>query len=233
MLEPRAFTEILTDLDTARRELHHLELLLGTGTLLGAWENVHNARGRCRTLTRTIRHLETELDNAVTAEAKADGNAHLLHEAAAFLGDINLAVTLHAVYGPDLTAQLATALAAPEPDSCCPDETCHRCTRWVERIRWSTTNTVPGEPDVTIARVDGWHYFINPAAHDLDRRLLGCNGKEFTFHFTDGRTLTSNDVWSEGEIPARFRDRLPDNAVIVDPRPTFRSTAPANWDTPF
>jgi hypothetical protein len=73
---------------------------------------------------------------------------------------------------------------------------------------------------IPVARVDGVHYVVKPYNRTDPPRYLGFGGTVFTFRFHDGREITSNDVMSQGEIPAHFRDRLPDNAVIVPQQPT-------------
>ncbi|MFM9373232.1 hypothetical protein [Streptomyces sp. Da 82-17] len=112
---------------------------------------------------------------------------------------------------------------------CCTDETCHYCRFWLEKVAMhldgdQCRDLRRGET-YPVARVNGHHYAIRP--HDPVTRpgLLGFYGQQFTFHFHDGREITSNDVMSQGDIPARFRDRLPDNAVIV-PQPTTPNPRP-------
>ena len=68
---------------------------------------------------------------------------------------------------------------------------------------------------VPVARVNGVHYVVKPYDRTGPDRFLGFGGQVFTFRFHDGREITSNDVMCQGEIPARWRARLQDNAVIV------------------
>ncbi|MFC7794587.1 hypothetical protein [Streptomyces cinereoruber] len=103
---------------------------------------------------------------------------------------------------------------------CCADETCFDCRFWNEKVTWATNgdtvpSRIPGSPDDHVARADGWHYVIRPMDHDTPAQYLGFGGRLFTFRFTDGREVVSNNVMCQGQIPARWRDRLPDNAVIV------------------
>jgi hypothetical protein len=37
----------------------------------------------------------------------------------------------------------------------------------------------------------------------------------------DGEEIETNNVWHQGKVPERFRDRLPDNATMVE-LPRFR-----------
>jgi len=47
-----------------------------------------------------------------------------------------------------------------------------------------------------------------------DGDFRGFGGKEFKITFKDGREMTCNNLWHRGEIPERFLERLPDNAVF-------------------
>lgn len=67
--------------------------------------------------------------------------------------------------------------------------------------------------------IDGWTYSpgSEPADPSRDRRLLGMAGRRFDFQFLDGRgPYTSHNLWCGGQIPERFRDRLPDNARFLN-----------------
>ncbi|MET8746357.1 hypothetical protein [Streptomyces sp. NPDC004728] len=106
---------------------------------------------------------------------------------------------------------------------CCANETCFACRYWEERVRWAENDGMMpacgSEPAGLIARVNGQHYVLKPFNTTRQSQWLGHQGQVFTFRFTDGRQYTSNDVWCQGEIPAHFRDRLPDNAIITIPSP--------------
>lgn len=60
-------------------------------------------------------------------------------------------------------------------------------------------------------RVDGSHYYIG-IEHPGHSAFQGFGGKKFIIKFNDGRKIVSTNLWHQGEIPSRFRDRLPDNA---------------------
>ncbi|MFF2411796.1 hypothetical protein [Streptomyces sp. NPDC058092] len=117
-------------------------------------------------------------------------------------------------------------MSAPETNQCCTTGACFACRYWEERVRWAESDGMMpasgSEPAGLIARVDGQHYVLQPFNTTRQSQWLGHRGQVFTFRFTDGRRVTSNDVWCQGEIPAHFRDRLPDNAVIVPPFPSGR-----------
>jgi hypothetical protein len=61
-------------------------------------------------------------------------------------------------------------------------------------------------------RIDGSHFQIGPDYPKGYRGSLGFGGREFHIEFNDGRRVVTHNLWSQGEIPDRFRDILPDNA---------------------
>jgi hypothetical protein len=106
---------------------------------------------------------------------------------------------------------------------CCTGETCFACRFWLEKVQWAEDGDQyrqRGQQTGTpVARVNGRHYMVKPYNTTSPPQFLGFGGAVWTFRFHDGRTITSNDVMTQGEIPARFRDRLPDNAVLVPQTP--------------
>lgn len=40
----------------------------------------------------------------------------------------------------------------------------------------------------------------------------GFGGSRFEIEFFDGRKVTTTNLWSNGEIPEKFKEQLPDNA---------------------
>jgi hypothetical protein len=77
-----------------------------------------------------------------------------------------------------------------------------------------------------VAIVGGRYYVVHPFSTAAAPKSLGYGGDRFTFRFADGRLICSNDVWNGSSIPARFRDRLPDNASLVPNEPKYRPTVP-------
>lgn len=82
---------------------------------------------------------------------------------------------------------------------------CLSCAHWLDLLRLVN--------DPNSVRVDGGHYLMYPSGGSGGMRGFG--GRMFAITFNDGRTVTCNNLWSQGAIPERFRDRLPDNAVFV------------------
>lgn len=82
---------------------------------------------------------------------------------------------------------------------------CSKCAFWLDLIRRKGDHT---------AVIDGTHYSVFPAA-DPKKGLLGFGGRKFTVKFKDGRTVVTNNMWHQGEVPALFRKHLPDNAEFV------------------
>lgn len=72
---------------------------------------------------------------------------------------------------------------------------------WLEKDR----------PD--IVRVKGVHYVIGQEDPLFPTFMRGFGGRKFRFKMNDGRIIESTNVWHQGEIPEKWKDRLPDNAV--------------------
>lgn len=53
----------------------------------------------------------------------------------------------------------------------------------------------------------------NPSRH----AFLGFAGRRFWIRFFDGKTITTNNLWLNGEIPEEFRTELPDTAEFYTP----------------
>jgi hypothetical protein len=83
------------------------------------------------------------------------------------------------------------------------NQLCFNCQFWWEKI---------AQADKLI-RVDGHCYRIpKPTVHEI---FKGFGGAKFKIKFKDGRVIETDNLWHNGEIPAHFRDRLPDNAEFV------------------
>jgi len=81
---------------------------------------------------------------------------------------------------------------------------CFHCDHWVE---WEKR-----KDDPRVARIEGGHYrYSDPT----DKGFRGFGGRKFVIQFDDGRLIESSNLWFQGDIPDRFRERLPDNAKFV------------------
>ena len=85
---------------------------------------------------------------------------------------------------------------------------CFDCNFWLKRIRESGPTSVV---------INGVRYTIaDEPPKGSARTFLGHGGGTFYIRFIDGRetdTVTTHNLWCQGNVPDRFRDRLPDNAV--------------------
>lgn len=57
--------------------------------------------------------------------------------------------------------------------------------------------------------IDGVRYSLGPGSSG------GMAGRKFEIEFFDGRKVTTNDLWCQGEIPESFRSRIPDTARFL------------------
>jgi hypothetical protein len=79
---------------------------------------------------------------------------------------------------------------------------CYSCEYWHVHIADASAGNV--------VRVDGRHYRIGEEVNRGGFR--GFDGQRFKIKFTDGREVVTTNLWCQGAIPHRYRDRLPDNA---------------------
>ena len=100
------------------------------------------------------------------------------------------------------SAEVNDKLAAMQP-------LCFTCCFWMEYVFLRDA--------ADVVRKDGKHMAIGPAGKPPWVR--GCGGSRFEIRFSDGRVVTTDNLWHQGTIPDRFRERLPDNAVSVETLP--------------
>lgn len=94
---------------------------------------------------------------------------------------------------------------------------CCDCAGWLRYIDCTDRYTVgPFKRRMINRRVvaGGRYYQVEPDLPANYRDCAGYGGTELTIRFHDGSTLVTRNLWDRGEIPACFRERLPDNASI-------------------
>lgn len=82
----------------------------------------------------------------------------------------------------------------------CSDE-CFTDNYWLERV-----NNKASKSQVVI---NGYMFQIGSG---LMGGSKGFDGAKFVILFNDGRKVITDNLWSNGEIPEKFRAQLPDNA---------------------
>jgi hypothetical protein len=83
---------------------------------------------------------------------------------------------------------------------------CFTCHHWDELLA--------RKDDPTVVRAQHRHYIVGAAK--TPHRFNGFGGSEFKIRFNDGREVVTVDLWSQGTIPAHYRERMPDNAVFLE-----------------
>lgn len=100
---------------------------------------------------------------------------------------------------------------------------CWDCQFWVSRVaevRAGTRRGVgrQGTP-VVVDRLHGQdHVFVGIGQSRTPSSHNGYGGSWFTLTFTDGRVVETCDLWNGGQVPERFRDRLPVTATVTSGR---------------
>lgn len=89
---------------------------------------------------------------------------------------------------------------------------CFTCNYWLNYV------CLEHDPDEQLRRLpmraNGVHRVGN--MDNSAKGFKGFGGASFIFEHNDGRIIFCNNVWQQGEIPARFKDRLPDNGRFLD-----------------
>lgn len=96
------------------------------------------------------------------------------------------------------------------------EQVCDECTQRELKSQDDYWNKLVEQKDnERYVRVDGHHYAISPD-NSSPNTMRGFGGRRFNILFKDGRKVVSHNLWAQGSIPLRFRERLPDNAFFVD-----------------
>ncbi|AHH20880.1 hypothetical protein NONO_c61040 [Nocardia nova SH22a] len=107
------------------------------------------------------------------------------------------------------------------------DCTCRQDRFWWEKYQWMRDGDSTGEtrangmrraPRRDVLRIDGWHYVPRVIDAHSPAPVRGFGGVTYRWRWLDDPTQTvhwSDDVFTQGEIPAQMRHILPDNAVFV------------------
>lgn len=83
-------------------------------------------------------------------------------------------------------------------------QTCLNCAYWLDLI--------PASPEAII--IAGNYYTLGPEDEPENRK--GFAGFSFTIERTDGGIVHTTNLNHCGQIPSHFKDRLPDNARLID-----------------
>lgn len=83
---------------------------------------------------------------------------------------------------------------------------CFGCDHWVSLEKIGERSDV--------VRVGGVHYMIGAGTHD-GAGFKGFGGAQFKIKFVDGREAETRNLWCQGTIPHRFRERMPNNAEFL------------------
>jgi len=85
---------------------------------------------------------------------------------------------------------------------------CFNCNFWAEYVE--------RKDETNIVRAQHRHYVACEEASLGSHPWKGFSGHRFKIRFNDGREIETTNLWSQGVIPDRWRERLPDNAVFLE-----------------
>lgn len=88
---------------------------------------------------------------------------------------------------------------------------CPRCFFWWMMVKARTNGNVTDEGNKCVV-VGGQHYRI--CDENSESLFRGYGGAKFIIDFFDGSTVTTTNLWHDGEVPEVFREHLPNNATF-------------------
>ena len=90
---------------------------------------------------------------------------------------------------------------------------CFSCNFWTEYL---DKQNRPNHVIVASAYDDKAHdHFVIGPETNSTIAMKGHGGRKFIIRFKDGREVTTTNLWSQGTIPDRFKDRFKVNAEII------------------
>lgn len=99
---------------------------------------------------------------------------------------------------------IADYLSGEEKTIMDEESVCFDCAFWLNLYRNCSESII----------FDNCHYIDGGFSND-DSEFLGYAGDVFEIEMMDGKTIKTNNLWHQGEIPEHFRDRLKNNAKII------------------
>lgn len=96
-------------------------------------------------------------------------------------------------------------------------EKCHTELFWEEKVIWAEDcRTEEEEP---VFRFKGEHFVI--AAEDEETSFRGGSGRLYYVYYCKGpfagKIIKTTNLWSQGIVPEKYENLLPDNATLMEP----------------
>ena len=92
-------------------------------------------------------------------------------------------------------------------DSLIEKRLCFSCNFWQEKYEYDQLH--PGKGVV----IDGTHYYIED--ENSKSYFRGFGGAKFVIQFNNGEVVETTNLWCQGEIPAIWQEKFPDNAKFL------------------
>lgn len=109
------------------------------------------------------------------------------------------------------------------------EKLCFSCVHWdIESSRKNDTRRII---------IDGYCYGVGdkePTRDAKDRvsgEMWGFGGRRFDIELFTGQRFTTHNLWGGGQIPERFRERMPDNARFLNGASKAQVGATTCWDS--
>lgn len=85
---------------------------------------------------------------------------------------------------------------------------CFRCDFWLRYVE-----SDPTDPRAVV--IKGEHFMIGDEERKHRGEMRGFAGRKFIIEKLTGERIVTTNLWYQGKIPQRFRDKLPDNAKFI------------------
>lgn len=77
--------------------------------------------------------------------------------------------------------------------------------------KWFWTKTLDGNAII----IDGVCYHDGGRVDKNYRGFIGFGGREWLIAMSDGRIISTNNLWHNGTVPEEYREQHPDNAKFI------------------
>jgi len=140
------------------------------------------------------------------------GNLVMLTPAYNSLEDLHKSQAIHTESCKECGGVITLNYIGKVPDTLIQKQLCFSCNHWSEII-----DNKDNERTVIVKSTVYWRKDFRKIEKHLEH-VLGFSGHVFNIKMKSGETYTTNDLWCSGDIPDRFKSRLPDkNTFDIQP----------------
>jgi len=119
----------------------------------------------------------------------------------------------------------STSYSAPYGPRMEAEKLCFGCVHWDIESSWT---------DFRRIIIDGYCYGVGdkePSGGRIQGEMWGFGGRRFDIELFTGQRFTTHNLWGGGQIPERFREKLPDNARFLNGASKAQVGETTCWDS--